>query len=153
MNKTIINFIVVNLIIFAGSLFIAYKYHNKVLKRTGKKQVTFVEFINNGKLPSFKNIMIGLIFGMVFGFLDNFGIWIGIEKLNNFLPGGQLTKAALGNTYSDMLGAIVGTSISIMAKDGLNYDDDDQPIWLNTIGIVLGCLLGLVAGRLVTGKV
>ena len=106
-----------------------------------------------GKKFSIVGLFMALgVSAIVFGFLDNFGIWMGIDKLNDYLPGGELTKAALGNTYSDMLGAIVGTSISIMAQDGLNYDDDNEPIWLNTIGILLGCLLGLVAGRLVTGK-
>jgi len=151
-NKTVINFIIINLVIFGISLFVSYKYHNRTLKKKYKPQVSFIQFINNGELPSFKNILIGLIFGIVFGFLDNFGIWMGIDKLHNIFPGGELTKAALGNTYSDMLGAIVGTSISIMAQDGLNYDDDDQPIWVNTLGILLGCFLGLLAGRLVTGK-
>ena len=54
---------------------------------------------------------------MVFGFMDNFGIWMGIDVLEKYMPGGVKMKAALGNTYSDMLGAIVGTSISIVAKD------------------------------------
>ena len=109
-----------------------------------------MEFINNGKLPSLKNILIGLLFGVVFGFLDNFGLWIGINKLEKYLPGGLLTKAALGNTYSDFLGATIGTSISIIAKDSVNYDNDNEPIWINSIGIFIGCILGLFLGRLIT---
>ena len=62
-------------------------------------------------------------------------------------------KAALGNTYSDMLGAIVGTSISIVAKDAVDYDNDDEPIWVSTFGIFLGCLLGIIFGRLITTRV
>ena len=68
------------------------------------------------------------------------------------MPGGLLTKAALGNTYSDFLGVIVGTSVSIIAKESLDYDDDKEPIWLNMIGIVIGCLGGMVVGRILTSK-
>lgn len=88
--------------------------------------------------------MIGLIFGMVFGFIDNLGLWLGVDTLQKYMPGGLLTKAALGNTYSDFLGVIVGTSVSTIAKESLDYDDDKEPIWLNMVGIVIGCLVGMV---------
>ena len=68
------------------------------------------------------------------------------------MPGGLLSKAALGNTYSDSLGVIVGTSISIMAKESLDYDDDSEPIRLNMVGIVIDCLMGMVAGVLLQIK-
>jgi len=68
------------------------------------------------------------------------------------MPGGLLTKAALGNTYSDFLGVIVGTSISIIAQESLGYDDDNEPIWLNMVGILIGCFIGMSVGRILTGK-
>ena len=63
-----------------------------------------------------------------------------------------LTKAALGNTYSDMLGVVVGTSISIMAKARYDYEDSNEPIWLNALGILIGCFIGILAGRVFTGR-
>ena len=31
-------------------------------------------------MPNARNIMIGLIFGMVFGFIDNLGLWLGVDS-------------------------------------------------------------------------
>ena len=152
-HKALINFIIVNIVILVSSLYIAFTYHNKILRKNKKKTQTLVEFVNRGQLPSLKNIFVGLVFGMVFGFMDNFGIWMGIDVLEKYMPGGVKMKAALGNTYSDMLGAIVGTSISIVAKDAVDYDNDDEPIWVSTFGIFLGCLLGIIFGRLITTRV
>lgn len=153
MNLIIFNFIFFNLVVFILCFYVAFKYHNFKLKSTKQQTVTFIQFINNSKkMPSLNTIGVGLIFGVIFGFLDNFGLWMGIDKLNKFLPGGLLTKAALGNTYSDLLGAIVGTCISTMAKDKFNYDEDSEPIWANTVGILLGCFLGMFIGKLITGK-
>ena len=150
--KTIMIFIIFNLILFAVSLFTAFKVRNYYQHKKGKKERTFIEFLNNGDLPSGKNILIGLIFGMVFGFIDNLGLWLGVDSLQKYMPGGLLTKAALGNTYSDFLGVIVGTSISIIAQESLGYDDDNEPIWLNMVGIVIGCFIGMFVGRVLTGK-
>lgn len=39
-----------------------------------------------------------------------------------------------------------------MLNDYLDIPEDaDQPIWLNTIGIIIGCFIGLFAGRLFIG--
>ena len=84
--------------------------------------------------------------------MDNFGLWLGIDKLEKIMPGGTRTKAALGSTYSDMIGATIGTSFSIMINDYFQIPDDaPQPIWINTIGIIIGCFIGLFAGRAILG--
>ena len=152
MNSKIIYFVLINICIFAFFLLIAFKYKNFKLTENKKSKISFIEFLNNGKLPPVKDLGVGLVFGIVFGLLDNIGLWMGIDTLNQYLPGGILTKSALGNTYSDLVGSIVGTSISIIAKDAINFDNDDMPIWVNTIGIFIGCLLGLFIGKAITNK-
>ena len=153
MQKILIEFILFNSILFSFFLYFTFYYHNKHLKKQKKPKVTFIQFLNNSKeIPSFEKIMLGLTFGIIFGFMDNFGLWMGINKLEKILPGGLLTKSGLGNTYSDTLGAIIGTCISIIAQDSFNYNDNDMPIWLNTVGIITGCFLGMFVGHIVTGK-
>ena len=152
MDKKLIIFIIINLVIFFSLLYISYMVTLDRLKKNNKKPITLLNYINKGKIPSFKNLLIGLIFGLIFGFIDNFGLWVGIDILYKYLPGGTLTKAALGNTYSDVFGATAGTFIAEMAKNYFNYDEDNQPIWLNSVGIFLGCILGLLAGRLLTNR-
>lgn len=152
MNIEILYFILINIIVIGGIIYIAYMYHNKTALQNKRKKKTFIEFINKGQTLSIQSVLIGLSFGVVFGFMDNFGLWLGIDKLEKYMPGGVKTKAALGNTYSDFLGATMGTSVSIMLNDYLENDEDaDQPIWLNTIGIIIGCFIGLFAGRLIIG--
>jgi len=153
MKSKVIIFILVNLFLIIGLFYISFTFHNHLLKARNKKTESIMTFLNRGdnKL-TFESIVLGLTFGLVYGFMDNFSMWMGLDTFKEYLPGGLLTKGALGNTYSDFIGATVGTFISVMAADYLDYDGGSEPIWLNTIGIVIGCLLGMTAGKLITGK-
>ena len=127
----------VNIIVIIAMSIISYTVYN----RKAKKKKSFREFII-GEKQSMKGIILGLSFGMVFGFLDNFGLLIGIEQMTKGLKLNNLQRSALGNTYSDFIGATIGTFISIILKQSFDYNDDDEPIWLDTLGILLGCILG-----------
>jgi hypothetical protein len=133
----LIRFILMNILVIFILSIISYK----VYERTSKEKKTYKEFIV-GKKMSYKGIMVGLSFGIVFGFLDNMGLMIGIDALTKNFNMSNMEKSAFGNTYSDFIGATVGTFISIILKQILDYDDDGEPIWLNSLGIVIGCLLG-----------
>jgi len=148
----IIIFIVINLVLFFSMFYLSYQINVYTRKKKNKPPFNVMEFVNKGRIPPLKDIMVGLVFGLIFGFLDNFGLWMGLDVLHKYLPGGLLTKSALGNTYSDLLGVTMGSFISIMAKDIFDFDEDNSPIWLNTMGVVAGCLLGMTTGRLLTGK-
>lgn len=148
----VIIFILINLVLFFGMFYLSYKINVYTRQKMNKPPFSVLEFVNKGSLPPLKDIMVGLVFGLIFGFLDNFGLWMGLDVLQKYLPGGLLTKSAWGNTYSDLLGVTMGSFISIMAKDIFDFDEDDSPIWLNTVGIVAGCILGMTVGRLLTGK-
>lgn len=150
--EKVFRFIVLNIFLICFFIILAYVVKNVLRKRKKQKPQTFIEFLNVGKKLTLKNVSIGLIFGIVFGFLDNFGLWMGISVLENYMPGGVKTKSALGNTYSDFIGATIGSAISILAVEIFDYDNDDTPLWVNTVGIVIGCILGMIAGRLITGK-
>ena len=152
MDKKLIILIIINLVIIFSLLYISYIVTLGTLKKNNKKPITLLNYINRGEIPSLKNLLIGLIFGLIFGFIDNFGLWLGIDVLYKYIPGGTLTKAAWGNTYSDVFGVTAGSFIAEMAKNYFNYDDDNQPIWLNSVGIFFGCVLGLLAGRLLTNR-
>jgi len=95
-----------------------------------------------------KSLVVGLTFGIVFGFIDNFGLWVGISELERYMPGGVKVKAALGNTYSDGIGALLGTFVSIIAKDLYDSEDlENDPLWVNPIGIIIGCIIGIIVGK------
>ena len=118
------------------------------------KDLTIMEFLSIHKLPSMKSLMVGMSSNIVFGIIDNGGLFFGMDALDPYLPSGNLTKAGLGNTFSDGLGAFLGTFAGIIIKNAMNVSDDDEPppIWSEFLGIVIGCLLGLYISKLITGK-
>ena len=119
-------------------------------KRTEKPRLGLLRFVNGQAPVTWKTVLSGLTFGIVFGFIDNAGLWFGMEALDPYIPGGPLTKAGVGNTYSDFLGSTVGTFASVIM---IHLTDVKQsPLWANTIGIFLGCLLGIVVPRWITGR-
>ena len=112
-------------------------------------------------------IIPGLIFGLVFGFIDNAGLISGLEALdtpfsvisklfvgsppqstdkmvlkryNEKLEG---TTSGLGNLFSDGLGVTLGAFFGNLATR-LFPSKIQQPIWVDMVGVSLGCILGIV---------
>jgi len=148
MKLHLLKFILSNILIICIFLFTAFFIRNRRLRKKKKKEQTLLEFFNNGYSGNIKSIVAGLTFGIVFGFIDNFGLWVGISELERYMPGGLKIKAALGNTYSDGVGALLGTFISIIAKDLYDSEDpENDPLWVYTTGIIIGCFIGIIAGK------
>jgi len=142
--------IIISLILVIGSFLIALKVVNDKLEENGKDKVTALQFFNNNTNPTFKTILIGMSFGFVFGFIDNAGLWFGLDVLEKYIPGGILTKAGWGNTYSDFLGSTLGTCIAIILKT--LFPISDTPIWVDSFGVVVGCIFGIYIPQMITGK-
>jgi len=158
----IIQFILSNVVLFVLLLYLAYFAEKTYISDKDSKktygvvaeELTLIRYLNKGTLPTIRVAAIGLIFGVIFGFMDNFGLWVGIDAFQEYIPGGIKTKAAWGNTYSDVLGASVGTFIASIAMTVTGFTDEEYnslPIYINTLGIFIGCLLGMNVGRLITG--
>ena len=148
-NKIII-FLSITILLISVSFYLAFLINNKKRKERGDKELTFIRFINNDSKITLRSVGVGMSFGIIFGFIDNFGLWYGMDYLDPYLPGGNLTKAGFGNTFSDFIGATLGTSISIILSNLIKTEQ--SPIWLDSIGIVIGCLIGLVVPRYLSGK-
>lgn len=148
MDLHLLKFVLGNIFIICIFLFSALFVRNRRLKEKKKKEQTLLEFFNNGHSGDMKSLVVGLTFGIVFGFIDNFGLWVGISELERYMPGGVKVKAALGNTYSDGIGALLGTFVSIIAKDLYDSEDpENDPLWVNPIGIIIGCIIGIIVGK------
>ncbi len=150
MKVTIYKFIIFNIILISFAFWSAYQIQKYVTNKHNKKQRGFIYWFNQGTITP-KGIFVSLIFGTVFGFLDNFFMWMGLDKMMKFIPGGILTKGAWGNTYSDFIGATIGASIASIASNLLDIDSS-PPIWANALGITMGCIIGMYVGGIVTGK-
>tara|TARA_Y100001958_G_C21058580_1_gene422230 strand:- start:156 stop:704 length:549 start_codon:yes stop_codon:yes gene_type:complete len=121
-----------------------------------KKYKSWHEYINNynGSLLSYtflKMILIGFISGMVFGIIDNTGLWFGMEAIDPILPKGTLTRAGYGNVYADTLSAFLSTFAGKIISNILNMNE--TPLWANAIGTTCGCLTGLHVCKAITGRI
>ena len=138
---TLIKFlsVCIGLIVLFG--YVAYCFNDK-------KNV--LEFLDIKPFPSLMAIFTGMFANIIFGIIDNGGLFFGMSALDPFLPEGELTKAGLGNTFSDGLGAFLGTFSGVIIKSITKIDD--TPVWSDAIGIIIGCLIGLFVPRMITGK-
>ena len=140
------------LIVILGT--INYYIANKKYKKKYKKNLSFFHFINKGEMKNdfFKRVLVGFGSGIVFGIIDNSGLWFGMDALDPILPNGLLTKAGFGNVFSDSLSAFLATFTGdIISK--LTGMDSHSPIWADAAGTFTGCIIGLYLCRFITGRV
>lgn len=128
------------LILVVGA--ICYTYLKRHYKEKENKEFTITEFINGVKgMPPIKNILVGMVFGMVFGFIDNAGMFFGMDALEPFLPTEGFVAAGIGNTYSSVLGAFLAAFLSNVIK--ISTGVDSVPAWSDAAGILVGAVAGI----------
>jgi hypothetical protein len=107
---------------------------------------TFFDF----SLIFYENILVGLSKGLIFGFIDNFGMYLGLDSLESLLKDSMpnpMVRAGIGNLYSSIFGSIMGASLSKGIKKSTGIID--TPWWSDTIGILIGSILGIYIPSLV----
>ena len=115
--------------------------------------------MNNNKQPfnlfskvfmrAFTAVMVGRFF---FVFIDNFILIISgqeIDSARGSLGYSVLFRAGLGNTISDAVGVIGGSFMALMVVRMFGEVDQSKYsskmlIFAETVGIILGCLAGLI---------
>jgi hypothetical protein len=139
------------LIVILGT--ITYKYKNEKYKKKHHRDLTFFEFINGGPIDStfFERVLKGLGVGIVFGIIDNGGLWFGMDALDPILPKGTLTRAGFGNVFSDTLSAFLSTFAGAIIAHHFPVGGE-TPIWTDAIGTFVGTLIGLFGSRTLTGR-
>ena len=100
-------FLLLNVALIVGSVYIVWYVRNQ----KEEEYVSLHKIINRDNL-TLRAIVIGSIFGFVFGFIDNLFLVIGLNNLEHLFPGDLLTKSGLGNTYSDVVASFIGTFIA-----------------------------------------
>ena len=137
---------------------ISYVIANAHYKKKNKKNLSFWDFINNKHVDKndspnnfHKLILKGFVMGTVFGVMDNGGVWFGMDSLDPLLPDGILTKAALGNTYSNTLSAFISTFAGNIIEHMFDLKGE-TPIWADATGVLIGSLFGLYFCKFITGK-
>ena len=143
------NFLIIIIIATNAAGVMSYKAWKK-----NNPDGTLKEFFN-GKSMTHKSILVGMSSGLIFGFIDNFGLFMGMSILDPLLKqlpgaGDGNVFAGYGNTFSDLIGAFLGTFGGKYIAD--TFKEDEYPIWSEAAGIFFGCLLGIAAGKVVSSK-
>ena len=138
------------------------------------KVISFMDYFTKGlndkkkyEEPDLSVIIPSLVFGLVFGFIDNAGLISGLEALDTpFAVISKLfvgsspsnndaislkrykeklegTTSGLGNLFSDGLGVTLGAFFGNLASR-LFPPKIRPPIWIDMVGISLGCILGIL---------
>ncbi len=109
-------------------------------------------------------IMVSMAFGVIFGFIDNAGLFFGMDALDPYFK--KVSKdpkvaAGLGNTFSDVIGAFAGSFAGSIVKkqfesvfvtgDGKAIDCFEGPMWAEAVGIFIGCIFGIILPKMITG--
>jgi hypothetical protein len=125
----------------------------KAAEKEGRKPKPFLEVLGlKGDNVNMKSFVVGMATNFIFGFIDNAGLFFGMDALDPYFPAeqyGAKTQAGIGNTYSDILGSFLGTFIgkSIQIHSGV----DETPLIADVVGITLGCIFGVLLPRLLVG--
>ena len=105
-----------------------------------------------GENANMNSILVGLVSSTIFGLIDNGGLYFGMSSLDPIFRANkmdELEAAGWGNTFSDFLGAFLGTFIGIFVKNMTGIED--TPLWSETIGIVIGCVIGIYLPKYLMG--
>ncbi len=120
---------------------------------------------NNPELTkryTFVKVAAGLAFGVVFGFIDNAGLFFGMDALDpiirEYISKDAKVAAGIGNTFSDVVGAFAGAFAgNIMEshmKKAFPKDIDEcvsTPLWADSVGIFIGCVIGIIIPKAIMG--
>ena len=119
-------------------------YLSFITERKKDKNITFKQFIIGKKDDlKIKIVLGGIMFGVIFGFMDNYFLITGLDLFDKYLPNDPKLKAGWGNTFSDFIGSTLGTFISVICINMLNINETQIPIWANSFGMIIGCIIGM----------
>lgn len=113
---------------------------------------------NNTKSPdlfktifsrSFLSVMVGMI---VFGIMDNGIMVLAGSAIDDYIKSfgySTMLSAGIGNTFSDAVGVLSGSIVARMVWKSfgkVTEEDVGDGVFLfgETLGIVVGCLIGLI---------
>lgn len=115
-----------------------------------KAEPTTLETLLDFKNVDTKSVGVGMTQGTVFGFIDNFGMALGLVGLEIFLKkmkASSTVVAGVSNLYSSMFGSVMGACLQKAIEQAV--PTNNIPWWSNLIGIILGSLSGMYAGDFV----
>ena len=139
------------LLVYVSILMVVIMFLTIALIKMNGEWVSFSWFMNGDRAFSVRVLLLSMVSAMVFGFIDNAGLFFGMSALDPYLPGGELEKAGWGNTFSDGVGAFMGAFIGKIISI-LSGFDGQGPIYGDFLGVIIGCIIGIYIPKMITGK-
>ena len=145
-KKQIMIFLVQCVVIIVVCSFIYYYIYTKFSQFDEQNQKrSLMDVLGLSKNWTREQWTVGMMQNFIFGFIDNAGLFFGMEKLDplfkKFSKGNPLIEAGLGNTFSDFIGAFLGTFLG--EGYAIYKGNPETPLLSQAVGIVLGCLVGV----------
>jgi len=144
-------YLIVGIISISGlSIFLLKLVEMYKAEKENREPKDILDLLNIRGNYSYQEIVIGMTSSLIFGFIDNASLFIGLDVLKPYLPGGEYVKTGLANTFSDVfaffLGNIIGKGIEIYT------DVNSHPLWTKIFGTFVGCLLGVYIPAFILNK-
>jgi hypothetical protein len=98
-------------------------------------------------IENIKIFSIGASFMMVFGIIDNLGLFMGMSVVEEWIMKkgfDSQVAAGIGNTFSDMLGVMLGGVVSAALYKLLKVKKEETTFWQKLVGVFIGCLLPVI---------
>lgn len=145
-KKQMMIFLVQCVVIIVVCSFIYYYIYTKFSQFDEQNQKrSLMDVLGLSKNWTREQWTVGMMQNFIFGFIDNAGLFFGMEKLDplfkKFSKGNPLIEAGLGNTFSDFIGAFLGTFLG--EGYAIYKGNPETPLLSQAVGIVLGCLVGV----------
>jgi hypothetical protein len=150
--KNITFLIAISVLLVIGLCVLSY-----YIKKRKNPTLTLTQFLTLDTIE-LKVLLVCMTSGIVFGFIDSYGLWIGLDSMEPLfskklgIPKGSNTAAGYSNMYSASVGTLIGTFLGIIVADITEVDLAKTPFWVETIGIIIGGYLGIKLGQMLSGK-
>lgn len=95
-------------------------------------------------LNKLRIFLVGCTFMIVFGIIDNLGLFVGMDFIENYIISKgytSLVAAGIGNAFSDAVGALCGGIIASLLYKVLKIKGDQVTIMQQLIGVTIGCMI------------
>lgn len=105
-------------------------------------RLSYSKIVSNIKVFS-----IGASFMMVFGIIDNLGLFMGMSVVEEWIMKmgfDSQVAAGIGNTFSDMLGVMLGGVVSTGLYKLLKVNREETTFWQKFVGVAIGCMLPVI---------
>jgi len=150
-GKTVVIFVVTWALIVASAQ-IAFR----MTKENDHPDLTWSEFLNleTSHLTTKSGIrllFIGLSTGFLFGFLNNAGVWQGLDALSvmgsGVKPSSVNNASQVSEIVNDLFITAISTYINIAIYEKADVTLRQVPLWASLTGTFLGSLVGIWVGK------